>query len=490
MSLRGSSPRHIFLLALSAVFALQLAWIIAVPPFRGIDEFDHAYKAAAVSRGEFTTRGPAQHGGGGLVAVPVSLVHAASAACTHRSYTGRDNCYPVERIAPGIVTVATTAGAYDPAWYLVAGSVARPFSGAAADFVMRLVTALLAGAMIAWAAALAAREWSSRWALLSLGVAATPVLIYSTSIASPNGVHYAAGLLVWTALLTLAAGTAKSDRSPLLPLTVGTGALVVTHSTGPMWLVLIAAAALCLRSPRWWLEEVRKRPLGWCAALAAMTVMTLASLLWTMTAHTNALGPPRERVDPLTAPRLIGAEVVWLLQEVGAFPMRDEPAPSTTYAIWIAFFLTLLSVGVRYAAKGERRALVVVALLSVLVPSALSVYAYESLGLAWQGRYTLPLSTGLPLICGWLLARREVPVPRWAVVFFWVGATVASVVSLLHVYARENAVEGVRPLVASLPLGAAVIAALPALAGVLFIRANSLVPAPTQLRAQRERVVA
>ena len=32
---------------------LQALWILTVPPFRASDEFDHAYRAAAVARGQW-----------------------------------------------------------------------------------------------------------------------------------------------------------------------------------------------------------------------------------------------------------------------------------------------------------------------------------------------------------------------------------------------------------------------------------------------------
>ena len=49
---RGRRPvRQATLLAL-ALLALQASWVLTVPPFRGIDEFDHAYRAAAVAHGQ------------------------------------------------------------------------------------------------------------------------------------------------------------------------------------------------------------------------------------------------------------------------------------------------------------------------------------------------------------------------------------------------------------------------------------------------------
>ena len=55
----GALPRRSVLLrtlalTLLGVLLVQAAWVLAVPPFRGSDEHDHAYKAAAVARGDWS----------------------------------------------------------------------------------------------------------------------------------------------------------------------------------------------------------------------------------------------------------------------------------------------------------------------------------------------------------------------------------------------------------------------------------------------------
>ena len=75
---------------------MQAAWWLALPPFRGTDEFDHAYRAAAVAGGQWRPSGEiAAHGRGELVTVPRSLVSAAEPVCSSYPYTGHDNCHPV-----------------------------------------------------------------------------------------------------------------------------------------------------------------------------------------------------------------------------------------------------------------------------------------------------------------------------------------------------------------------------------------------------------
>ena len=57
---------------------LQAAWIWTLPPFRGTDEFDHAYRAAAVAGGESKpVRESNPDRRGDLVTVPRRQVTAA-----------------------------------------------------------------------------------------------------------------------------------------------------------------------------------------------------------------------------------------------------------------------------------------------------------------------------------------------------------------------------------------------------------------------------
>ncbi len=163
---------------------LQAAWILTVPPFRGIDEFDHAFRAAAVARGDWVAGEAAEDGRGQLVTVPRSLVEAAHGQCAALDYTGPDNCSPVESVSDGNVTVASAAASYAPAFYWIVGTAARPFDGAASVYAMRIATALLS-LMFIGLAAWSVAKLPSRWPLAGLVLATTPVFVYSTTVAGP-----------------------------------------------------------------------------------------------------------------------------------------------------------------------------------------------------------------------------------------------------------------------------------------------------------------
>ena len=105
--------RFAFLVFLGALL-MQAAWIVAVPPFRGSDEFDHAYRAASVADGDWMPTTPAPDGRGDLVAVSPALVAAAQPVCLTYEYVGPDNCYPVSEQSDGKVLIATAAPATVP----------------------------------------------------------------------------------------------------------------------------------------------------------------------------------------------------------------------------------------------------------------------------------------------------------------------------------------------------------------------------------------
>ena len=139
---------------------LQCAWILTVPPFRGIDEFDHAYRASSVAHGHWIPdRIAAENGRGDVIAASRSIVEAAYAECNALPYTGSDNCSAIEDRGDGTVTVASAAARYHPLFYWLIGKPSMNFEGATALYVMRGVSAVMCAAFLG-AAAFVLGLWS------------------------------------------------------------------------------------------------------------------------------------------------------------------------------------------------------------------------------------------------------------------------------------------------------------------------------------------
>ena len=66
--------------------------------------------------------------------------------------------------------------------------------------------------LAAWSVA----KLPGRWPLAGLVLATTPVFVYSTTVAAPNGVEMSAGLALWGTLLALMQGHRHATESRLL----------------------------------------------------------------------------------------------------------------------------------------------------------------------------------------------------------------------------------------------------------------------------------
>jgi Predicted membrane protein (DUF2142) len=435
------SVRIPLLLFVGALF-VQAAWILTLPPFRGTDEFDHAYRAAAVAGGQWRSPGvAATHGRGQLVIVPRDLVDAAHPVCASYTYTGHDNCNPVSDMGRGRVQVASAAASYNPLFYWVIGTPARPFHGAASLYAMRIVAALLCAVLLAlagWATSL----WSrTRWPLVAMVAAATPVMLFSLSVAAPNGLEMCAAMTVWAALLGLHRRAPGEAAVPALlgSATVGALVLVTLRSIGPVWLALIVATvAVSLGTRR--LAELLRCNAAVAATCSGLVLLgTLAAVAWTRIAATNALeAHPTETANRLTA--ALGQLPLWVLQGIAAFPRRTNAAPPIVYPLVGLALAALVIAG--YAAAGGRLrvAMLLTVGVSVAVPLVLTIATIRETGAVWQGRYGLPYFIGLPLMAGLSLDRAG---PRHGVVApalcaGWLALATADVVSVLHVLGGEE----------------------------------------------------
>ena len=474
------SPRRVFLLVLSAALLLQTAWILALPAFSGSDEFDHVYKAEAVAHGQLLDHGAPGDGRGGLVEVPEDVVAAASAVCESQDYTGPDNCNPVERVRGNIVTVASGASTYNPTYYAVVGLMAQPFSGAATDFAIRTYTAALAALLLAWAAVVTSGWARNGWPLLALLVSATPVLIYSTAVASPNGVGYAAGCLLWAAGLGL---VEQPGRPRVVALSTAAVTIMVTHSTGVMWLALVVTVIGLLQPLSRWRALLRHSPRALTGSGAFIALAGAACVAWILLARTNAgaFGSTGGSIYP-TLGDLISGQLAWALQTIAVFPLRTDPAPGIVYVLWLVPFVFLLVAGIRRASSRVRLAALVLLTLWMAVPVTLTVLSFTAVGLAWQGRYALALAVGFPALAGLALSRATRGPRAIHCVLAVVLCALAQTISCLGVAWTEGGKDLSPGFAGSGPAAMVLIAGL-ALAGsllpLLLTRTRSLPRMPT-----------
>lgn len=442
-------------------FLLQTAWTLAVPTFRGIDEYEHVYKAAAVARGDWSPHHrPSPTLWGEVVVVPADLVDAARPTCETLPDTDCDALGPA---GAGQVEMPTSAGRYNPLFYFVVGTVARPFSGDLALFMMRTAAGLMCACLVALSA-LTLRRWSrTAWPAATLLLACTPMFTYSTMVASPNGIEMAGALLVWSALLGLARPSVASPdlRFFIVMATVGAVPLLVVRSLGPLWLLLICACVLPLLT-RAHLRRLTETPLlRRCAA--GLSVLAVAAAAYTWWAGTNAIGDGTKSFGAPSVGDLAGNWLLWFIQTVGTFPARDELAPLPLYALAFLAWWVVAAVALRHADGRSRAALVLLVAVASAVPLAVTIASFDAAGAIWQGRYTLPLTVGFALLCGRVMDTRSTTRTAERVMLVLAAVfAVAHVVAVLgvHAHLRGQGILAETPLAdLSMPLVAALVVA-------------------------------
>lgn len=461
------SPRRVFCLTLLGSLLLQTAWILSVPAFRGIDEFDHVFKAESVAGGQLISRVPAEDGHGALLEVNEETVRAAAPVCEWYLYVGPDNCSPVKVLGDGRALAGSGAGSYNPVYYAVVGNAAKAFAGDTAVYAMRLVTALVCSLLIAWGASLTSGWARTRLPLLAYAAGVTPVLAYSTSVVSPNGLTYTGALLFWFAALAL-------DRSPedsagaLRALVVGAVAVLTSHTTGPVWLLVATASILMLRPVREWRTILGRRPVAWAGATLFAGLVAIACVAWTRYSQANSVGPARPDWDgdfPWAA--LARENALWAFQSIAAFPIRNQPAPLLVYVLWGAVLTALLVLLARRSTTRERLALGALLVPLLLLPNVLSYLTFPSQGFAWQGRYMLPLWVGVLALAARALDRgREAP-DRILVVTAFATMAVANAVSVVSVAAKEADEAVSIPAAGLFPAGVVLVGVLAAVGSLL-----------------------
>jgi hypothetical protein len=428
------SARRFAALVLVGVALIQAVWIAVLPPFRGSDEVDHAYRAAAVAHGQWVAGPYATAGRGRLVTVPADIAAAASAQCWDLPYTRIDNCFALPSSRPGMVQVASSAATYDPAFYWVIGTVARPFHGAEALYAMRIATASSCALLIGLAAWCLGLRRRTSWRVLGLLLALTPVAVYSTAVAAPNGPEIAAGLLLWCSLLALAENTdGRRERALLTLAGLAATLLCFLRGLGPGFLVVTVGLCVAL-APRAFRALAARRRLG----MLAITLAGIAALGWhEFWSHQGNGGVATfpDKHEPWKLDQPPG----WVFGTVAAFPFRNQPAPSIVYIVFFTVFVSVLVVAFRVASSHRRRLLAVAFVGVLAMPFVLTAVSYSSHGVIWQGRYGLPLAVGVPLLA--VLALEDAGARRgFGLGFARLGSVLLALVAvpcLVHVRGME-----------------------------------------------------
>jgi hypothetical protein len=256
---------------------------------------------------------------------------------------------------------------------------------------------------------------------------------------NPSSLEIAAAALVWVAGLALVdprPPTASVERVTLVSFVVGAVALVLTRPLSPLWLALIVGAVVVTSSLARLRELAARTDVR--AGAVVTVVATIAAVVWLQVYRPlqgDNFAPTG--VHGLTALRVSFERLgtMWR-QIVGVFGWLDSPSPLLVVVVWCAALVGLILVAFALGSTRHRVALGVTLFVAVVVPPLIQSTQLKTSQPIWQGRYTLPLAVGIPLVAGWAVDRTS---HRWRELLRVRAQWLVAVLALGHVLAFASA---------------------------------------------------
>lgn len=426
---------------------LSMIWAIATPISASPDEPAHIVKAASVARGQFIGETSTL---GQVVQVPryIASTHAETCFAFHPDVAA-DCATPLPGSSSEIIDSTTSAGLYNPVYYVLVGWPSLLFGDSAGIYAMRAVSGILTSLFLAFTVMIAVSWRRNALPLAAVGLAVPPMLLFLGGSVNPNAVETAATLAVFAGMLAIVTQPNPkylTERSMI----VLAGAAIAANTRGlsPLWVAVAIFTPLVMLGWRSIWELVKERAVLW--AIGGTAVATLFAMLWLL--NTNSLTASLAQEDyfqsfpgvgssPLTGFVITLRDTLGYAQGmVGNFGWLDTPAPSVTYFIWAVFSGALVLAAFSVL---RQRALLLAGLLTAVflfLPPIIQGAYITSGGIIWQGRYNLPLFAMLVFGLAALLADRiesvDMRVLSRLTLLFWSAWSVGQIISFASALKR------------------------------------------------------
>jgi hypothetical protein len=173
-----------------------------------------------------------------------------------------------------------------------------------------------------------------------------------------------------------------------------------------LWVALILIVLGFLTGRRRALHLLHMRSVKICLAIVA--VCGIAAVTWIVAEHSNRIaygGPPLPAHEGTldTLFNIFGYTGTWAQEMIGVFGYLDTPAPFGTFLVWYVAIGLVVLLALSCSARRATATLLALVAIVVFVPVVISYPEVHRFGLAWQGRYTLPMAVGIPILSAALI---------------------------------------------------------------------------------------
>jgi hypothetical protein len=404
-----NSPRRRWWVSFGLFAALGLAWLLATPVFAAPDEPAHVIRASSVGYGQLLGDRPPPSR---MPPPPIGDAHVEVRAPGIYSRSANVTCLAWQKNVPADcihlrgttdrVRVGTYVGHHPPAYYGVVGFLSRwAEPGRAQIFFMRALGMLAVAALLASCLESLRRLALPMWAGAGFAVALSPMVLFIASTVSPSAIEVGAGIAVWVHGAVLAREAPEQvDRRVVARLGIAASAFVLARALSPLWFGVIGLVLLILTTRAGLLAVVRSRVVwAWGAVVGACLAF---QAFWFVYGHPldYFVGEPVHDSTEKLLRTSLGNTPEMLHQMVGVFGWLDTRVPGATFYVWLLALGGLAALALAFASARFAWSLLAAAAATVVLPVLVEAFGAREAGYIWQGRYSLPLAVGVPILAG------------------------------------------------------------------------------------------
>jgi hypothetical protein len=143
-------------------------------------------------------------------------------------------------------------------------------------------------------------------------------------------------------------------------------------------------------------------------AALVIAVATLAQIVWNVVIRPVDTGTSVDVSRYELIRNTIGRSGFFYDSMIGNFGWLTVHAPYLTIVVWTAVIGLVLALGLSVSSRRASIALLLVAAATALLPLVSEYREVPIIGPFWQGRYTLPLAVGVPIVAAYLIGASSI----------------------------------------------------------------------------------
>ncbi len=384
------------------VFAAFTVWSLATPLWSSPDAPAHDLMAYHAVR-DLSIEPTDVYANGGtsnaITYAPRGLVESAATVDCYRYLPTPASCMSPPTDDDTMVPYVNPAGRNMPTYYLATGWPSLLVSAKYAVWAERLASSAIVALFIAIAFGAAMTRVRRSVAVTGVVMAVTPMTMYLGGAVNPNSLEIAAGLALGACSVVFLQDGPDTwlGRTMFRLAMVAAAVMVSIRMLAPVWVLAWAVAFALLATRRHWAHVFSPRGLAWVALPVAGAVF---DVVWTLTTGITSYQAEPKYANGLWTNLQLSRQQIehnTLIQQIGNFGWLDTPMPDVTY---LRVLVALVFLGlVAFLRLSRRQKLVVVFLFlaQYFLPVLMQAVQYNTNGLVWQGRYTLPLTVMVPM---------------------------------------------------------------------------------------------